>query len=71
MKQFLSAAALMIGFPTLCLAEEALSDDQAIEVIEAYWGTHHCSMSRWAPLTSCQTSRRDGHGRRPEEECLG
>jgi hypothetical protein len=37
MKQFLSAAALMIGLPTLCLAEQALSDDQAMEVVEAYW----------------------------------
>jgi len=37
MKQLLLAAALTIGLPTLCLAEQPLSDDQAIEVIEVYW----------------------------------
>jgi hypothetical protein len=37
MKQLLLAAALTVGLPTLSLAEQPLSDDQAIAVIEAYW----------------------------------
>jgi len=37
MKRLVLAAALTIGLPTLCMAEQPLSDDQAKEVIEAYW----------------------------------
>lgn len=37
MKQLVLAAALTVGVPTLCLAEQPLSDDRAIEVIEAAW----------------------------------